>query len=258
MVDVQYGSVMMVSSRVVLILQARMGSTRLPNKSTLPLAGAPLVSRIVERLQRCARVDDLVLATTQRSDDDVLESLSRDIGVHVFRGSENDLVDRYYKAAIEFSADLVVRLPADNPAVEPSEVDRIIDYHLQSDLDFSSNIIDFMGNRYPDGIGAEVFDLSSLEWVWRETHDPFHREHLATNFYDYIGQKPAPTNRFRVGTVSCPEEFSRPDIVLDVNTASDYAFMSELYEALYTKDSQFHITDVIDWIDNVYRKGVAT
>src|SRR5262245_19029581 len=118
------------SPRVVMILQARMGSTRLPGKSMMHLAGAPLLARILERVRRCTIIDQIVLATTRESEDDALEDIARSYGVSTFRGSKDDLLDRYYQAAKAFRADLIVREPADNPVPEPAEIDRIIKYHL--------------------------------------------------------------------------------------------------------------------------------
>ena len=239
--------------RVVLILQARMASTRLPGKSMMDLAGAPLVGRIIERVKRCKMVDEIVLATTQKSEDDALEELAGSYRVSVFRGSENDLVDRYYQAAKTYNAEVVVRIPADNPVPEPSEIDRIIDYHLTGQSDFSSNLAEVYGNGYPDGIGAEVFNFKTLEEVWRTCGDTRRREHLHLNFFDYKSQKPINPERYRVGTIQCPSEFRRPDMVLDVNTLEEYKFMAELYDYLYPRDPNFRITDIIEWYDNVYK-----
>lgn len=246
-----------VEPRVVLILQARMGSSRLSGKSMMDLAGAPLVGRVIERVKRGKRVDEIVLATTQKPEDDVLEELARSYGTSVFRGSENDLVDRYYQAAKVFNADVVVRLPADNPCPELSEIDRIIAYHLTGQSDFSSNLAEVFGNGYPDGIGAEVFNFEILEEVWQTSSDPEKREHPHLYFFDYKSQKPADPDRYRVGTVQCPPEFRRPDLVLDVNTREEYEFMRELYEYLYPRNREFHIVDIIEWYDNVYRAGQA-
>jgi spore coat polysaccharide biosynthesis protein SpsF len=240
--------------RVVLILQARMGSTRLPGKSMMDLAGAPLLGRILERVKRVTRVDTIVMATTTKAQDDVLCELSQSYGVPVFRGAENDLLDRYYQAAKTHGADIVVRLPADNATPEPSEIDRIVDYHLSSDSVFSSNLAQVFGNGYPDGIGAEVVDLWALEEVWNSCTDPHKREHPQLNFFDYGLQKSADQKRYPVGTVDCPKEFARPDLVLDVNTQVQYEFIRALYGYLYPRNPQFHITDTIAWYDNVYKK----
>ena len=118
--------------RVILILQARMGSSRLPGKSMMDLAGEPLVGRILERVKRCTRLDDIVLAIPDTEQDEPLQTLADRYGVKVFAGSENDLVDRYYQAALVNETDVIVRIPADNTTPQPEEIDRIIDHHLSA------------------------------------------------------------------------------------------------------------------------------
>jgi len=231
--------------RIVLIMQARMGSTRLPGKSLLPLAGQPLVGRAIERVKRCQRLHEIVMATTQKPDDDPLAALGRAYGVAVFRGAENDLVGRYYQAAVAHRADVIVRIPADNPVPEPREIERIIAYHLESGNDFSSNYPDVFDNGYPDGIGAEVFNFDALRRVWETSADPRNREHPHTNFYEH-------PEIYKIGTIQCPPEFRRPDIILDVNTRDEYDFLAELYGDLYPRNPQFTIHDVIRWYDEVY------
>ncbi len=242
---------------VVLILQARMGSARLPGKSMLRLAGAPLLARILERVRRSSRVHRIVVATTRNSEDDVLAGLAAGQGVAAFRGAENDLVDRYYQAARAFGADVIVRLPADNAVPEPAEIDRIIDFHLRGQSEFSSNLAEVFGNGYPDGIGAEVFNFATLEQVRAGRGDALRREHPHLNFFDYATQTAARPERYRVGTVPCPPAFRRPELRLDVNTRQDYEFMSRLYRDLYPRNPRFHITDIIDWYDNVYRRALS-
>src|SRR4051812_4470694 len=142
----------MPKKRVVLIIQARMGSTRLPGKSMMELAGAPLVGRILERVKRCQRLDGIVLAIPDTEADSVLGQLGRDYGVDVFAGSENDLVERYYQAALASRADIVGRLPADNATPEPLEIDRIVAHHLSLGRPgFSSNLSVIDDSGYPDG-----------------------------------------------------------------------------------------------------------
>lgn len=238
--------------RVALILQARMGSTRLPGKSLMDLAGAPLVGRILERVKRCRRIDAIVLATTTKPEDDPLAALAETYGVTLFRGSENDLVDRYHQAGKAVGADIVGRLPADNPAPEPVEIDRIADFHRQGGFAFTSNLAGVLGNGYPDGIGAEMISAWALEEVWKTITDPRLREHPHLNFFDYASQTPADPTRYAVGTIPCPVEFRRPDLVLDVNTREEYEFMRDLYEYLHPRNPDFHVTDVIRWYDTVY------
>lgn len=240
--------------RVVLIIQARMGSMRLPGKSMMDLAGAPLVGRILERVKRCHRLDEIVLAIPDTLENRDLLQLGKDYGVTVFAGSENDLLDRYYQAALLTGAEIVGRLPADNATPEPSEIDRIVDHHLSLGRPgFSSNLAVIDGSGYPDGIGAEIFDFSLLAEARLRKPDVRQREHVHLNFFDYTEQRPVDSTWCPVSTVICPSEFRRPDLVLDVNTAEQYEFMRQLYAYLYPKNSYFHITDTIRWYDGIYK-----
>lgn len=239
--------------RVVLIIQARMGSTRLPGKSMMDLAGAPLVGRILERVKRCSKVDEIVLAIPDTLKDSVLLRLGDSYGVTVFAGSEHDLVERYYQAALASRADIVGRLPADNATPEPAEIDRIVEHHLGlGHRGFSSNLSTVRGNGYPDGIGAEMFDFSLLAEARERNTELQKREHVHLNFFDYGSQRGVDEIWCPISTVLCPAEFSRPDLVLDVNTQEQYEFIRALYEYLYPRNPYFHITDTIRWYDEVY------
>jgi spore coat polysaccharide biosynthesis protein SpsF len=247
----------MKAPRVVLIIQARMGSSRLPGKSMMDLAGEPLVGRILERAKRCTKLDDIVLAIPDTPKDLVLEQVGRNHSIKVFRGSELDLLDRYYQAAIWSKADIVGRLPADNPTPEPSEIDRIVEHHLSlGRRGFSSNLSQIGNSEYPDGIGAEVFDFSLLEETRSKNRDLRQREHVHLNFFDYSTGNAVDVQWCPISTVKCPESFRRPDLVLDVNTPEQYEFMRQLYEYLYPRNPHFHITDIIHWYDNIYLKNL--
>lgn len=220
----------------------------------MDLAGAPLVGRILERLKRCKRIDKIVLAIPDTPANAMLEGLGRQYGVTVFAGSENDLVERYYQAALVSGADIVGRLPADNATPEPAEIDRIADHHRQlGRRGFSSNLTVVGDNKYPDGIGAEMVDFSLLAEARERHSDPRQREHVHLNFFDYSTQTPVDAAWCPISTIPCPPAFARPDLVLDVNTQAQYEFMHELYAALYPANPQFHITDIIAWYDKIYR-----
>lgn len=241
------------NKNVVLIVQARMGSKRLPGKSMFDLAGKPLVGRILERLKRCKAFHKIVLAIPDSEENNILEEVSLKNGIETFRGSENDLLDRYYKAALKYKADIVARLPADNPTPEPSEIDRMVYYHLSLKTpSFSSNLSPFYNSGYPDGIGIEVFDFILLKDALKN-NDPQKREHVHLNFFNYENETPVNKIWCPINTIKCPKEFARPELVLDVNTHEQYVFMKNLYEYLYPKDKEFTIKDIIKWHDNIYR-----
>ena len=232
-----------------------MGSTRLPGKTMFDLAGQPLIGRMLERVKRVRGLDGIVVATTERREDDVLVQVADAYGVESFRGSEDDLVDRYYQAAKACAARTVLRLPADNPCPEPEAFERLIEAHGRSGVCFSSNIMQVDGNQWPDGIGVEAFQFDVLHDIWRTETAPQRREHLASNFYDYLNQEPADPARFSIGTVECPPAWRRPELALDVNTAGDYEFMRRLYQDLYPRNGLFGIGDIIEWYDKHYWGG---
>ena len=210
------------------------------------------MGRILERVKRCETVSAIVLATPDVASDDPLAALAAAYGVESFRGSENDLVDRYYRCASAFKADVVLRLPGDNPVPEPREIDRLVRFHAASKGVFSSNITHFMGNGYPDGIGIEAFAYWALEEIWKSQSNAMKREHVALNFIDYASGIPANPDRYPVQTPQCPPAYRRPDLVLDVNTGDEYVYMRDLYEALYPNDPNFGIEDVIEWHDSMH------
>ena len=236
----------------VLIIQARMGSTRLPGKSTLNLGGKPLIGWVIHRLKKTSQVDKIVLSTTTKTEEDILEKIGLEYEIDVFRGSENDLVDRYYQAAKKYKANLIVRVPGDNALPEPKEIDRVINYHNNNGNDFSSNFPDvaqhgYPHNGYPDGIGAEVINFEALKRIWDLSSSPRNREHPHTNFYEN-------PKMFKIGVLECPEEIRRPDIILDINTKEQYEFVSEMYEYMTANYIEFGIREVIKWYDNIYKK----
>ncbi len=242
--------------KIVLIIQARMGSTRLPGKSLLTLAGKPLVGRILERVKKCKNIDQIVLAIPNTKENDPLDEIGKEYNVSTFRGSEFNLLERYYEAAKFSSSDYVVRLPADNATPEPSEIDKIIDHHISlKRAGFSSNLSSFFGSNYPDGIGAEIFDFNLLEEAYKNENDKQKLEHVHLNFFDYSTEKAVDSNWCPISTIKCPKEYSRPEIVLDINTIDQYIFIKELYEYLYIKNPNFTITDTLDWYDNFYKKN---
>ena len=175
----------MLKNQLVLIIQARMHSTRFPNKVISDLGGSPLIERILQRVKKIEKIGKIIIATTKRRDDDILVEIAKLNKVEVYRGSENDLVDRYYQAVKGKKVSHILRLPADNPIPDPTEYNRLINYHLNTDNDFSSNICNFMMNGYPDGFGVEIFTVESLKRIWKKEKRKRFREHIALNFYDY-------------------------------------------------------------------------
>ena len=237
-------------SKVVLIIQARMSSTRLPGKSMMPLADKPLVYRMVERLKKCKKVDEIVIATSDQPEDKVLVDLANELGVSSFQGNLFDVRNRYLKTAEEFNADFIIRIPADNPMPDANEIDKLIEFHLVNNPQgFSSNLAQVNNSGYLDGIGAEIFSTKLLqESVTRSSSDTV-KEHVHRNFFDYSTQTPVDASWCPIASPTAPEELRRPDIILDVNTMDDYTKIKRIYDHLYPQNSNFTTVDVINFID---------
>lgn len=237
-----------------LIVQARMGSKRLPGKSILSLARKPLIFRIIERLNRCKEVNHLVLAIPDTSQDKEIEKIKFKCNVKIFKGSENNLLERYYLAAKKFKTDIVVRIPGDNCIPEPSEVDKIIKFYKKFKKPFfASNLSNILNNNYPDGIGAEVFGFNFLEELMKKKLSSNLKEHIHLNFFNYEHNCAVNHNWCKVRTIKCPSAYARPDIRLDVNTLEDYRYIKKIYDNLYFRNNKFNIRDVIHFLKNEKR-----
>jgi spore coat polysaccharide biosynthesis protein SpsF len=237
-------------TKVVLIIQARMSSTRLPGKSMMPLADKPLVFRMVERLKKCKRIDEIVIATSDQPEDQVLVELAKELQVSYFQGNLLDVRDRYLKAAEKFQADYVLRIPADNPMPDSNEIDKLIEFHLEHNPSgFSSNLAQVNNSEYLDGIGAEIFSTKLLqESVARSSSDTV-KEHVHRNFFDYSTQTPVDSSWCPIASPKAPAELRRPDIILDVNTLDDYTKIKRIYDNLYPRNPNFTTVDVINFLD---------
>jgi spore coat polysaccharide biosynthesis protein SpsF len=236
--------------RVVLIIQARMSSTRLPGKSMMPLAGKPLVFRMVERLKKCTKIDEIVIAIPDTPEDQVLIELAQELNVSSFKGSMLDVRDRYLKSAKQFSAEYVVRIPADNPIPDAGEIDKLIEFHLAKNSNgFSSNLAQVNKSGYLDGVGAEIFSTKLLEESVTRSSSETVMEHVHRNFFDYATQTPVDATWCPIASPIAPAEISRPDIILDVNTMDDYIKIKRIYVNLYPKNPDFTTLDVINFLD---------
>jgi len=237
-------------AKVVLIIQARMSSTRLSGKSMMPLAGKPLVYRMVERLKKCKKIDEIVIATSNQPEDQVLVELAKELQVSYFQGNLLDVRDRYLKAAEKFQADFIIRIPADNPMPDSIEIDKLIEFHLEHNpIGFSSNLAQVNNSGYLDGIGAEIFSKKLLQESLARSDSETVKEHVHRNFFDYLTQTPVDASWCPIASPTAPAELRRPDIILDVNTLDDYHKIKRIYDHLYPQNPNFSTTDVIRFLD---------
>ena len=237
-------------AKVVLIIQARMSSTRLPGKSMMPLADKPLVYRMVERLKNCKKIDEIVLATSDQPEDHILVELAKELQVSYFQGNLLDVRDRYLKTAEKFQADFIMRIPADNPMPDANEIDKLVEFHLEHNPSgFSSNLAQVNNSGYLDGIGAEIFSTKLLQESLVISSSETVKEHVHRNFFDYSTQTPVDPSWCPIASPKAPAELRRPDIILDVNTMDDYTKIKRIYDYLYPKNPNFTTVDVINFLD---------
>lgn len=210
--------------KVVAIIQARMGSTRLPGKVLRDIGGMTMLARVVRRVQRAQRLTQVVVATsTEASDAAIVEACNR-LGVPVAQGSESDVLDRYYQAAREFQADVVVRITADCPLIDPEVSDKVVAAFLREKPDYASNTVE---RTYPRGLDTEVMTITALERAWREAQEPYQRVHVTPYFY----QNP---ELFRLWFVTEAEDYSQYRWTVD--TPEDLAFVQAVYARMGNRD----------------------
>ena len=228
--------------KILIIIQARRGSSRLPDKILLPLAEKPLLVRMYERVDSSNTKKEIVVATTTDENDDEVVKLCRSNNINFFRGHPADLLDRHYKAASEYEADIVVKIPSDCPLICPDVIDQVLEFYLnnKNDFDFVSNL---HPATFPDGNDVEVMSFKTLETAWKEADKDFEREHTTP----YIWERP---EKFRLGNVEW-------DTGLDLSMShrftidykEDYEFIKRIYDELYDSHNIFTLCDIMMLLD---------
>ncbi len=221
---------------VVAIIQARMGSSRLPGKSLANIENHPMLWHVIDRVKRARLIDRVVVATSTAPADDAIEALCQELGVPCHRGSESDVLDRFYAAATKEKAAQVVRITADCPLIDPEIVDRVVRRFQRGDVDYVSNA---MVRSYPDGLDTEVFSFSVLERAWREAHKTAEREHVTP--YLRSGQ-------FRTANVENQTARVHQHHRWTVDEPADLEFVRAVYQAL-RENPIFGMEDILHLLD---------
>jgi spore coat polysaccharide biosynthesis protein SpsF len=224
--------------KTVALIQARMGSNRLPGKVLLDLAGEPMLARVVERVRRAGTIDEVVIATTTERADDVLAALCAARGWHCFRGSQDDVLDRYYQAALEHGAGLVVRITSDCPLIEPEVIDRVVSELLdrRPPADYACSVLP--RRTYPRGLDVEAFWFETLKVLWLEDQNPAWREHV-TQFLHHHPE------RFVIHGVLNDRDLSAMRWTVD--TPEDFELVRRIYGAF--GDDRFSWREVLTLLE---------
>jgi spore coat polysaccharide biosynthesis protein SpsF len=232
--------------KVVIIVQARMTSTRLPGKVLKTVLGKPLLEYQIERLRRVKLADKIVIATTINETDLPIIDLCQCLSIAYFRGSEEDVLARYYDAAKSNEAEVVVRVTSDCPLIDPDVIDRVIQCYLEHypKYDYVSNCLE---RTYPRGMDTEVFSYSALERAFQEAAKCSEREHVTPFIYNKI-------NGFCLKNIAC--ELNLNHYRWTVDTSEDFQLIKQMIEVIYPINKYFSLSDCLsvckkhsDWID---------
>jgi spore coat polysaccharide biosynthesis protein SpsF len=227
--------------KIVTAIQVRMSSSRLPCKVLLPLAGEPLLFRMIERVDRSKLKGIVVVATTIMPEDDIIEQLCIAKGIKCFRGNKYDLLDRHYQLALEYKADAIVKIPSDCPLIDPIIIDQVIRFFLEHfpDFDYVSNL---HPASYPDGNDVEIMSVSALETAWMHAQKDYEREHTTP----YIWENPS---TFNIGNV-CWSTANDLSMIYrwTIDYIEDYQFIYEIYNRLFQENPCFGLDDILSLI----------
>jgi spore coat polysaccharide biosynthesis protein SpsF len=213
-----------------------MGSTRLPGKVLMPIRGRHVLWHVLNRLKYSTKINKMVLAIPDSESDSVLELFARKYNVNYYRGSEDDVLSRYYNAAAKFSADTIVRITADCPLIDPRVVDSMVECYFSSGVDY------VYSGEFPYGLGLEVFNFSVLKKAYEDAVEPYDREHVSPYIYHH-------PNLFSVKLVEAIGKLRRPELRLTVDTKEDLELVKEIFNRMYKEGQIFYAEDVIDLLD---------
>lgn len=220
-----------------IIVQTRMGSTRLPGKVMKDLAGKPVLWHDIQRCRASKEATDVIVATTTNPEDYVIERACKEWGVSYHRGSWNDVLRRYYDTAVAYSSDVIVRVTSDCPLIDPAIIDLTI--RGLGDNDYVTNVFD---RNFPRGMDAEVFRMSALEKAAREATKPFDHEHVTPYIRENSG------TLFKTANIDMPETYHFPQFRLTLDTPEDYQLFQAIYHEFYRPGELIDVPTVLRWL----------
>ena len=226
---------------IIAIVQARMGSSRLPKKSLMDIDGKTALEFMIDRVRKSDLIDDIVIATTINQEDDVITDLCINNQINCYRGSENDVLDRYYQSAKKYEATIVVRLTSDCPLIDPDLIDETINLYIKKKVDYASNAVPPEKKKYPDGSDVEVFSFDALEKSWIETTDLKDREHVTFYMWD---------KRDNFNTIMLDNEHDWGKYRITVDYIEDLELVREIVKKLNDNNLDGTTKEIIEIIES--------
>lgn len=230
----------------IIIIQARMGSHRLPGKVMMKINEKPLLHYLINQIKNCKN-KEIIVATSILKDDDVIENYAKKMGVNTFRGSENDVLDRFYKCAKNYNCDAIIRISADSPLLDYQIVEKCISKFESNYFDYCSNTIKKYNdkwiehfNGFPKGYAVEIIRFTALEKAWKESISHSDREHVT----EYIWHNP---QKFQLGNFEHSDDLSNIRLVVDY--PNDFKLIKKIIES-FPENTIFSLDDVITFLKN--------
>lgn len=219
-----------------IIVQTRMGSTRLPGKVMKEICGKTVIEHVIDRLKQCQRADEIIIATTTLEQDDIIVEVAKRNGVKSYRGSQDDVLSRYYGAAAESKLELVVRVTSDCPLIDPKLIDEMLGFYMNNKYDIVTNAGSTMNNRtYPRGLDNEIFSFGMLMKAHEAAIEAYQREHVTPYIYE---------NSHSIYYYKNEIDYSRYRWTLD--TEEDFTMIETVYRHLYNGKHDFYFSDILE------------
>jgi spore coat polysaccharide biosynthesis protein SpsF (cytidylyltransferase family) len=222
--------------KIVCIIQARMGSTRLPGKVLMNINGKPMIEYVLNQVKESKLINEIVVATTTKPDDKAIYDKVRELGYGAFQGDEDDVLERYYMAAREFNADVIVRITSDCPLIDPEVIDLVIQKYIDNPCDYCSNV---QPPTFPDGLDVEVMPFKAIETAYNEATLKSHREHVTF----FLWKNP---DRFKMENVENKEDYS--ELRITVDEKEDFVLVEQIFSKISKRP--IHLRDLVELFKN--------
>jgi len=228
--------------KVVASIEARMGSSRLPGKTMKNILDKPMLELMIERIKRCTMIDEIVIATSNSKNDDIIEILAQKLSISCFRGSEEDVLKRVLDAVKSVEGDIIVELWGDTPLIDPFVIDTMVKFFQENKFDCVGTVLPNFKKSFPLGISSLIFPTEILENIEKITQNPDDRENVSNYIYEH-------PKIYKLAPLPCPHELNYPDLRLVVDEITDFEFIKNIFEYLYPKNPNFSTLDIINFLN---------
>ncbi len=206
--------------KIVLIIQARMGSARLPGKMLKKISDVSLIEWVIRRVKKSKKVKKIILATTKNKKDNILKKIAKKNKVYIFRGKNQDVLTRFYEAAKSSKSEIIIRVCADNPFIDFGQIDLLIKKFELKSYDYICNHQNKLNSKYADGFGAEIFSFNVLKKIYYNAKTKSQREHVTKYIWDNV-------EKFKVLSIPAPYNLAYPKLKFDINTPKDFRLIKK-------------------------------